>query len=81
MIGIPVIAPLPLMKPCNDATGIQFGFFSKKQSSVILILYFNSPKMSDEFAGTGSVPISHIKVPLPPKVGLKYKLFGVGNGE
>ena len=36
--------------------------------------------MSDGFAGTGSVPISQIKAPEGPIAGLKYKLFGVGNG-
>ena len=39
-IEIPVIAPVPLIKPWRVALGVQICCVSKKQSSVILILYF-----------------------------------------
>ena len=60
--------------------GVQFGLLNIKQSSVTFSLNFNSPRISVGLFGTGNIPISQTNVPLPPIVGLKNKLFGIGRG-
>lgn len=68
---MPVTAPTPFIKPYSEAEGTQLVFFKRKQSSVILTLYFSSPKTVVGVLGTGRVPISQIKLPEGPSLGLK----------
>ena len=51
------------------------------QSVVAASLNDNFAKRVAGSAGNGKTPKSHTIEPVPPKVGLKVILFGVGKGE